>query len=294
MTATITTALVSELRQKTGAGVAKCKQALVATNGDVPEAVIWLRKQGVKPEDLSKPTGEGIIVAKTVPDKGAALVELLCQTDFAAKSARFRELALEIAEAVINAGKAEDTLSLSLRGVTVQEVINSEIAGVIKENIRLGQVAFVGTPQDVRSCVIVAYTHDATNKLGVLVRVLTVASPRPVEIATELAKDVALHVAGSPVPPVAISREDVPTHLVEAEKRFVLGQLENDKKPEHIKAKILEGKLNRFYQERVLLEQPFVKDETITVGDLTMKASFKGAGATMTVDKFIRMTLSGQ
>lgn len=292
---------VNELRQLTGAGMNLCKDALRATKqhaGDhaawFKAAQEWLRAKGVKQDVLVRSTSEGVLLPSLSADgKVASLVELKCETDFAARNERFRKLAHDVAEAV-RAGHPKtpaEAFKLKLGPGTVEQAIQAEIAGVIKENIKFEwfEVRTLDGPGRIGQ-----YLH-ADGKLAVLVglRAKTDSEADKPEFA-QLAKDLAMHVAGATPIPVAVDRAGVPKDQVDAERKFVKGQLDADpkdsKKPDNIKDKIVDGKMGRFYKERCLLEQPFVKDDSKTVEQVLGEVG-KAIGGTPTVTWFVRRQL---
>jgi elongation factor Ts len=292
--ADISATLVKQLRDKTGAGMGLCKEALVAEKGDLKKAEEWLRAKGVKADTLARATAEGALVVQIAPNhKDASIVELKCETDFAAKNDRFRKLAHDIAGHVLRTKTkdAQTALTIDTGNGTIDQLIKSEISGVIKENIKFeySDHKTLDGPGKIGS-----YVHSNA-KLAVLVGVK--ASSDAVAQKPELdalLKDLAMHIAGSAPFPVAVDRKNVPSDLVEAEKRVIMKQLNEDpkesKKPDNIKEKIADGKLGRFYKERVLLEQPFVKDDSKTVQQW-LDEQGKALGGKLEVLWFVRRAL---
>jgi len=283
----VTTDLINKLRQKTGAGVSKCKEALVATNGDIEAAIQWLRKIGVNPSKLSRPVGEGLVVTRIDPSgSNSVMFTLKCETDFAARSPRFLSLADKIAHDYLDTG-----------------IISNQTGGDLKAELStgLGENIVIGTPMigsladdQKNSSVIGSYTHS-NSKLAVLValnakKVATKNSPE----FSQLLKDVAMHIAGANPVPKAASREDLDKAAIAREQEFIASLLASDpafaKKQENIRQKVVEGKMGRFYKENVLVEQLFVKDETKTVGQHITEVG-KKLGDEISVLWFIRMTL---
>lgn len=293
--ADISATLVKQLRDKTGAGMGLCKEALVAEKGDLKKAEEWLRAKGVKADTLARVTAEGALVVR-IADSGreASIVELKCETDFAAKNDRFRKLAHDIAGFVLKAKIKDPSAALKIEtgNGTVDQLIKAEISGVIKENIKFDFVdhrALDGAGK------IGSYVHS-NGKLAVLVGVKAAndaATGKPEFDA--LLKDLAMHIAGSAPPPVSVDRKGVPADLVDAEKRVILKQLNEDpkesKKPDNIKEKIAEGKMGRFYKERTLMEQPFVKDDSKTVEQWLADQGKALGGGKLEVQWFVRRQL---
>ncbi len=271
-------ALVAELRKKTGVGIAKCREALVAEGGDLAKAEERLRVQGWKPGQ-DRPTGEGLVAIATSEDgRAAALVELRCETDFAARSDRFSALAKGLAAAAL-AGSLEAEAGRRI----------PEEAAVIKETLVLGHAERVAAPDGK----VGTYVHT-NGKLGALAVVKADQAALAKPGADQVLKDLAMHVAGAVPPPVAVSREAIPPELVETERRIILKQLEGDKRPDAIKEKIVCGKLGRFYSERALLEQPFVRDPEKTVGRWLEERSAELGGKVEVVSLHRRQLGGGQ
>jgi elongation factor Ts len=264
----VTAQMVNILRQKTGAAMNMCKKALVSTNGDQEKAEHWLRVQLPSHKPVEKLSGEGaIIIAMSADKTKAALVELTCDTDFTARNERFLNLGQVIAETLLNnpVSKTEEVLALPLgtSTLTIGEAINAEITLGFKENIKLSY----HETHAITGGKLGSYTHS-NKKLAVIVGA---HAPTSVDDATleSLLKDLSMHIAGTPTAPIAVSRSDVPLEMLETELNVITDQFNSDPKnatkPSSIKEKIISGKLNKFYGEKTLLEQPFVKDETKTV-----------------------------
>ncbi len=242
---------VQALRQATGAGMMDAKRALTDNDGDAEAAAKWLREKGLAKagERASRVSEQGAVaVAIANEGSGAALVELKSETDYVAKSPDFRSLVEDLARAV--AAEGEDAVQ------SRQDEIDS-LKIKLKENIGLGRVVRFEPPE---GAVIDTYLHLQSDRgvNGVLVEV--------VGGDKELAHDIALHVGFAR--PEYLSRDDVPPERV-AEERTVLENISrNEGKPEQALPKIVEGRLNGWYKERVLLEQPFVKDNKQTIGQL--------------------------
>lgn len=233
--------LISEVRDLTGAGIADVKNALSEANGDKEKAIEILRKKGVAKaaKRAGKISAEGLTSVK-VAGNIAAIVELNSETDFAAKSDKFKALLAEVVEKV-------------LAGQTVTEEILGDATASIGEKMVLRRATIVEKSE---SEVFGVYIHMG-GKISALV---VLAGPAD----EEAAKDVAMHVAA--MNPKYISRADVPAEVLEKEKAIYTEQLKTQGKPENIIQNILKGKLDKFYGEVCLLEQPFIKDEESSVG----------------------------
>jgi elongation factor Ts len=267
MSTPITAALVNELRQRTGLPMMECKQALVEAGGDITKAEESARKKGYKTKE-GRTTAEGRIAAFIDPQKGAgALVEVLCESAPVAKSELFVALANDLAKQVAleSATTPEQLLAQKLVGdpsKTVQERI-ADVVNLIREVMKPNRM--VRLQGQLGSYV----HHDGT--VGVL---LQVEGSNP---DLQLLRDVCMHITAAR--PIAARREEVPAEVIEKEKEIAKAQIANDPKnagkPANILDKIAEGKLKTFFAESVLVDQPFVKDATKTVGQLLQSAGLK-------------------
>jgi elongation factor Ts len=254
--ANYTAADVKALRDRSGAGMMDCKGALDEANGDVDKALEVLRLKGLKgvTKREGRTTSNGLVVARVNGGTGY-LVELACETDFVAKAEKFIALADRIADAIVAAGakNLEDALAASLEGSTVSAVINDE-AAIIGEKVELRRVAVVA------DAAVDAYLHRTSKDLPPQVGVLLAYSGADAETA----HDVAVHIAA--FSPSVLRREDVAAETVETERRIAEETARNEGKPEAALAKIVEGRVNGFFKENVLLEQDFAKDNKLSVG----------------------------
>jgi elongation factor Ts len=259
---------VKELRDRTGAGMMDCKKALNETGGDMEAAIDLLRSKGAAKaaKRAGKEASEGV-VGSYVGDGVGALVEVNCETDFVARTDDFQELAGQLAEHVAShAGDADGSesgdalMDQPFMGGdrTVDQVVTAVSAKTGEKIVvrRFARFESDGT--------LGAYVH-MTGKIGVLVEL---AGGAP-----ELAKDVAMHVAATS--PLAVSTDELPEDVVARERAVFEEQVKQEGKPEHIRDKIVEGKLGRFYKENALVEQPFVKDPDQTVGQLVGDAAVR-------------------
>ena len=263
-----TAADVKRLRELTGAGMLDCKNALTEADGDVEAAVEILRVKYAAKVDkkaAERTAGNGLVARE-----GGALVELKCETDFVAKNADFEALAQKIAALVATGTGAVDrdaVLAETLDGgQTVAEAITA-LAGTIGEKLELGRVARLDGAT-------VAYMHRRSSDLPPQVGVL-VAYTGDGDAAAEAARGAAMQVAA--MRPTYVSRDEVPADVVGSEQRIAESTAREEGKPEQALPKIVQGRLNGFYKESVLLEQPAVQDSKRTV-----KALLDDAGATVT------------
>ncbi|HZT68095.1 MAG TPA: translation elongation factor Ts [Acidimicrobiales bacterium] len=254
--ATFTAKDVQALRQATGAGMMDAKRALEENDGDAEAAAQWLREKGLasSAKRSDRESTQGAVAVDTVGN-AAAIVELRCETDFVAKSTDFVELVEDLARLV--AAKGEDAVSER------QEEID-RLKVTLKENIQLGRVARFDSSD---GSVIDTYLH-VQNGRGVNAVMVEIAGG-----SQELAHDVAVHVAFAR--PAYLSREEVPEDQVAAERATLENISRNEGKPEAALPKIVEGRLNGWFKERVLLEQDFVRDEKMTISKLLGSAELK-------------------
>lgn len=249
----ITATMVKELRDKTGAGMMDAKKALVEVDGDMEKAMEVLRQKGMASADkkMGRIAAEGR-VGSFVSDSCGAMIEVNCETDFVAKNAEFIELTNGLAQLVAEANPADVDALLA----TTCPKCGKPVADVIKEKI-----ASIGEKITIRRFVryegnVATYIHNG--KIGVLLE-----TDAKDEV---LAKDICLHIASSA--PEFVSRKDIPASVIEEETRIEMGKEDLASKPENIRAKIVEGRINKLMAGKCLLEQPFVKNPDQTVAQL--------------------------
>ncbi len=237
-----------------------CKKALQEADGDFDEAVDILRKKGqkVSSKRSEREANEGIVVTILSEDRReGTILEVNCETDFVARNDEFQAFANEVAELVHSEEPADlDALSeLAMEnGRTVQENLH-ELMGKIGEKLKISRFdRLVATDGE-----LVSYVHPGS-KLGVLIEVGGNGQRQ------EVGRDVAMQVAA--MDPIAVKRDEVDDSVVENERAIARETAENEGKPEHIIERIVDGKVNKFYQERVLLEQDFVKDSSLSVEEM--------------------------
>jgi len=274
----ISAADVKKLRDQTGAGMMDCKKALAESNGDMAKAIEILRKKGQKVSEkrADREANQGVIVSMISDDhKKAVALELNCETDFVAKNEEFVQYAMDFAKVAFEEepGDRDSLLQAQSGDLTVADKLK-DLVGKIGEKIDIGRFEILTSEGQIFD-----YIHPG-NKLCVLVEFEgEVSNP-------EIAKDVAMQIAA--MNPLAVNRDGVDATLLEKEKEIAREQLINEGKPAEIAEKAAMGKMRRFFEERVLLEQKFVKDGTLSVQDY-----LKQSGAP-TVTSFVRIQLGGQ
>jgi elongation factor Ts len=259
--ADFTTADVVALRKQTGAGMMDSKQALTESGGDMEAAKDWLRAKGLAgaSKRAGRAAGEGAVEV-LVREGVGAIVELTAETDFVAKTDEFIRTVESLARLAVENGTAE-LAALSLEGTTVEEHV-TQLAARLGEHVVLGRTIVFETSDGLLD----GYQHRQFDRyvIGVLVELGGVDRDDPA--ARAVAHDLALHVASAA--PQYLGREDVPADVLERERAVLEERTRNEGKPEQALAKIIEGRLNAFYKEHVLLEQGFVKEPKQSIARL--------------------------
>lgn len=269
---------VNKLRKMTGAGMMDCKKALSEADGDFEKAIEILRKKGqkVSASRSERETNEGVVLVKTNDaNTEGVIISLNCETDFVGKNEEFQALANEILEVAFSRKPAsvEDLKKEKAGELTVEEKL-VELVGKIGEKIDIGAY------ERVESEVVVPYIH-AGNRLGVLVG-LKGAKGQDVN---EAGRDVAMQIAA--MNPVAVDKDGVDQSIIEREMEIGRDQARAEGKPDNIVDKIAEGKLNKFFKDNTLLNQPFVKDNSLTISKY-----LNGIASGLTVDDFKRISVA--
>lgn len=253
----ISASLVMQLRERTGAGMMECKKFLTATNGDIEQAILEMRKAGQAKADkkADRVAAEGIIViARSNDSRKAVMLEINSETDFVARDNNFINFAKEVSQAALDAS-SQDIEHLSQVNLTNGQVnveqARQQLVSKIGENIKLRRLVSMSTDG-----VIGHYLHG--NRIGVLVSLKNGDE--------NLAKDIAMHIAASR--PVVVNREQVPQEAIENEREIFTAQARESGKPQDIIDKMIEGRINKFMDEVSLLGQPYVKDPNKKVGQL--------------------------
>jgi len=273
--AAITAALVKDLREKTGAGMMDCKKALTETDGDLEGAIDWLRKKGLAAaaKKSGRVAAEGLVGIASAPGK-AAVVEVNAETDFVARNETFQSFVETIARIALDAGDSVDAINAAPfpgTGRTVAEELTHLIA-TIGENMNLRRAKVLSVPKGV----VATYMHSALRpglgKIGVLAAVEADGELAALET---LGRQVGMHVAAAR--PEALDIDAVDPNALEREKAVLTEQARASGKPENIIAKMVEGRIRKYYEEVVLLEQVWVHD-----GESRVRAVAKKAGVALT------------
>jgi elongation factor Ts len=285
--AAITAQMVKELREKTGAGMMDCKAALTETDGDMEAAVDWLRAKGLSKaaKKADRVAAEGLIAVALSP-KAGAVVEVNSETDFVARNDQFQAMVKEIAGLAAKAGGDVKKLGAAKTssGKAVTDHIQ-EMVGKIGENMSLRRTAAL----KVKDGVVASYVHNSVapdlGKIGVLVALESKADKAKL---AELGKQIAMHVAAAS--PLALTAEEIDPEVVERERAIFTEQAKESGKPDNVVQKMVQGRVEKFYKESVLLKQVFVVDAEKTV-EQAVAAAEKSAGAPIKVAGFVRYAL---
>ncbi|MEM1284212.1 MAG: translation elongation factor Ts [Pseudomonadota bacterium] len=281
--AAITAAAVKELRETTGAGMMDCKAALVETDGDMEAAVDYLRTKGLAraAKKASRVAAEGL-VGVVAEGSSAAMIELNSETDFVARNEQFQGLVASTAKTALSAGdELEAVLAAQLDGgdKTVEATIKDAVA-TIGENMTLRRVARLSVDQGA----VASYVHSSValglGKIGVLV---ALESAGNADALNAVGRQVAMHIAATA--PLSLSVEDMDPALVERERHVFAEQARESGKPDNIIEKMVEGRIRKFFEESVLLNQAFVMNPDQTVAE-AVKAAEGDAGAPITLKAF--------
>ncbi|CEK10486.1 translation elongation factor Ts [Legionella hackeliae] len=253
----ISASLVMELRERTGAGMMECKKFLIATNGDIEQAIIEMRKAGQAKADkkADRVAAEGVIVvARSADGRSAVILEINSETDFVARDENFTNFATKAGETALasSAANVEELSNQTLMGsnITVEQA-RQELVSKIGENIKLRRLERISSDG-----VVGHYLHGS--RIGVVVNMKNGDEA--------LAKDIAMHIAASR--PMVVNRDQVSAEAIENEREIFTAQARESGKPQEIIDKMIEGRINKFVDEVSLLGQPYVKDPNKKVGQL--------------------------
>ncbi len=286
----ITTADIKQLRELTGAGILDCKKALQESNGDVDQAIEFLRKKGLAAasKKASREANEGLVSAQVSADgQVGVLVEVNCETDFVARTADFQTFVDAVVRQVA-ANASLDNVEALLNAPFIDNQ-NNTLSQQLTENIaKLGenmQIRRVARYQLQSGGMLDSYIHIG-GRVGVLLEVAGGSADN--HSFASLAHDLALHIAAAA--PQYITETEIPAEAAEAERNIYRAQLAEDKKPDDIKERIIDGKLKKWQSQVVLMQQEFVKDSNLTIAQL-LKQHSKELGGEISVRRFARFEL---
>ena len=283
----VTAALVKELREQSGAGMMDCKKALAETNGDMDAAIDWLRTKGLAAaaKKSGRVAAEGLVAVSVDGNRGA-IIELNSETDFVSRNEEFQQFAATLAKLALDADDLDGLKAMDYpeTGRNVADELTQKIA-TIGENMTLRRMNKV----EVAEGSVVPYMHNSVaeglGRIGVLVGLSSSASA---DTLTPLGKQLAMHIAATS--PASLSVEDLDADMVAREREVLIEQAKASGKPQDIAEKMVEGRMRKYYQEVVLLEQTFVIDGESRVGDVVAKAG-KDAGADISMAAYAQFNL---
>ncbi len=283
--AKITPQAVKELRDKTGAGMADCKKALVESDGDIQAAIDYLRKKGAAAaaKRADRSASEGVVCTKTSEDcKTAAMVLVSCETDFVALNKDFVDFANTVANVALSSkpANAEELMKLSVDGTLIED-LHKDILAKFSEKIEIADLKIIESEGYVGT-----YIHGGA-KLGVMVE-MTAADIN--DEAKSLVKDIAMQVAAMN-PRFSHTSEVDDTTLAKEKEIYTQNAIDSGKSAE-IATRIAEGKMNKFYEENCLVEMAFVKDSKKKVKDVVAEIA-KISGKDINVKQFVRVSIGG-
>jgi elongation factor Ts len=286
--ATITAAMVKELREVSGAGMMDCKNALTENDGNMEASIDWLRAKGItKAEKKSGRTAAEGLVGIASTSHSAVVVEVNSETDFVARNDAFQDIVRNVAHVAITTDGSNEAVGSAIYPGSEKSVsdIIKDAVGTIGENMSFRRAAKLS----VKDGVVATYMHnsvaDGLGKLGVLVAIETVGGH---DEARAFARQVAMHIAATS--PLALSADEVDPAAVERERAIFTEQARESGKPDAIIEKMVEGRIRKFYEEVVLLKQGFVMNPDITV-EAALKEAEKAIGAPAKITGFVRMAL---
>ena len=254
----ITAALVKELREKTGAGMMDCKNALVESKGSIEESIDWLRKKGISgAEKKSARVAADGVVTVSMSDNSAALVEINSETDFVSRNPDFQNFARNISNIALNSGSNLEELQNAKylnSGKSVKDAL-TDLIGLIGENIVLRRTVLFNSSANIFSSYIHGQIEEGLGKIGVI---LAIESNGDATKVKEFGKKLSMHIAASK--PVAISASDVDPSIIDRERKILIEQAKDSGKPDNIIEKMVEGRISKFFSEITLLDQTWVMD----------------------------------
>jgi len=261
---------IKQLRDRTGAGIVDCKKALEESGGDIDKAIEILRKKGIAKaaKRTEREAGEGVIkLSVNDAQNEAYILEVNSETDFVARNEKFQDFSDKVLAIIasLKPSNLDELLSLDMDGVSVKDTLDS-FSGVIGEKLSIGRFEIISSGS------VAVYSHMA-GRIGAVVAL-------DKEGQSDLARDIAMHVAASN--PKYLSSDEVPQDEIDKEKSVYREQLLKEGKPENMLEKIMEGKINKYFEEICLLKQEFIKDDKKKIGDLLDGVS---------IEKFVRFSL---
>jgi elongation factor Ts len=285
MSIAITSAMISELRDKTSSGILDCKKALVETGGDIEKSIKWLLEKGLasSAKKTSKITAEGLICVDISSDcKSASIIEVNCQTDFVAKVDDFKNICDDCLFTFNSAKNVDASLvSKTKSGETLENAIKTAISKT-GENIKLRRGSFLSVKEGFIASYVHNQLHPQKGSIGVLLAISTSFSEK--EKVLDFGKKIAMHIAS--MNPISIDESGVSKDAIEREKEIFTSQALQSGKPQNVVEKMIDGRIKKFLSESSLLSQSFVMDSKITVGDFVSNFA-KQHSTKVSLDSFV-------
>ncbi len=284
----ISAALVKSLRERTGAGMMDCKRALTETKGEMEAAIDWLRSHGLSAaaKKSGRVTADGLI-GVYVDGRRGAVVEVNSETDFVARNEVFQAFVRTVAKLALEAGgDVQKLLAMPFpqEGISVADKL-AQLIATIGENMNLRRCALVSVEDGVIGAYVHAAQGDGLGRIGVLT---AIAGPASSERLKEFGKKLAMHTAAAN--PLAVERASLDAAVVERERKIIAEQAQSSGKPPQVVEKMVDGRLNKFYQEVCLLEQAYVLDAERKVRAVVEELA-REAGAPVHISGFVRFAL---
>lgn len=290
--AEVSAKLVQELRQKTGAGMMDCKKALKENDGDIEKASEWLRQKGISKADKAagKVTAEGLVETAIQQDgRVGVLLEVNCQTDFVARNEAFKALVSNLAKQSVTASSVSELLNqpyIENKELTVAETLKQQVAQ-LGENMQVRRLENFSLSSGTQG-VVESYIHTG-GRVGVLVELDSQKTAASNEEFKTLARNIAMQVAACPNVEY-VNVEQIPAEIAQKEKEIEMGRDDLANKPDNIKEKIVQGRIDKRLKEMTLVDQPYIRDQSITIEELVKQANNK-LGDTIEVKRFARFVL---
>ncbi len=284
---------VQELRRKTGAGMMDCKKALKQNDGDIEKSIEWLRQKGIASagKKSDRVAAEGLVDTYIEPSgRVGNLLEVNCQTDFVARNEAFKSLVQSLAKQASKSDSVDSLLSSAYvedESIKVEEYIQQMIAQ-LGENMRVRRFVSFALEEG-KQGIVDSYIHTG-GRVGVLVELACDSdSAATNEDFKTLARNIAMQIAACPNVEY-VSTDQIPTDIVQKEKEIEMGRDDLAKKPDNIKEKIVQGRIDKRLKEMTLVDQPFIRDQSIAVEDL-IKQTSKALGTKIQINRFVRYIL---
>ena len=286
----ITASAVKDLRTKTGAGMMDCKKALAESDGDIEGAVDWLRKKGLAAaqKKSSRVASEGVIAVETSNNAGA-MVEMNAETDFVSRNETFQALSREVvSHALQHKGDVAVMQQEPVAGAAnLEDAVTQHIAS-IGENLAFSRAAYLEVEQGVVASYIHSALAEGLGRIGILVGLEWINDAGDAHALRAFGKQVAMHIAAAK--PDYVNREEIPAEVAERERAILSEQAVSSGKPAEVVAKMVEGRMKRYFSEVVLMDQTFIMDNETVFGELVKKEA-ANVGAAFKITAFCRFIL---